>query len=474
MNQSFFGALLPIIFLIALLSFNVYLYGDDSLGGANQLALLLSAAFATIMGLKSGTSWKSILKGVSNSIASTTPAIIILLLIGSLAGTWLISGIVPTMIYYGLQILNPKIFLVAAAIICAIVSLASGSSWSTIATVGIALLGIGNALDISNGLTAGAIISGAYFGDKMSPLSDTTNLAPAMAGTDLFTHIRYMMYTTIPSFVISLLIFLFIGLSMDNTQNSDDITNLLMAIESSFNISPWLFLVPVIVLLLIMKKVPALPALFAGTLLGGIFAIIFQPHLIIELSGIDSNFFQASYVSIINAMGFETSINTSNEMINDLLSSGGMYGMLNTIWLIICAMCFGGVMEASGALKKISQSIIQYAESTGSVIATTACTCLFFNVTASDQYLSIVVPGRMYADTFKDKGLAPENLSRTLEDSGTVTSVLVPWNTCGATQSAVLGVATMTYLPFCFFNIISPLMTILYGYLGFKIKKIKS
>lgn len=474
MNQSFFGALLPIIFLIALLSFNVYLYGDDSLGGANQLALLLSAAFATIMGLKSGTSWKSILKGVSNSIASTTPAIIILLLIGSLAGTWLISGIVPTMIYYGLQILNPKIFLVAAAIICAIVSLASGSSWSTIATVGIALLGIGNALDISNGLTAGAIISGAYFGDKMSPLSDTTNLAAAMAGTDLFTHIRFMMYTTIPSFVISLLIFLFIGLSMDNTQNSDDITNLLMAIESSFNISPWLFLVPVIVLLLIMKKVPALPALFAGTLLGGIFAIIFQPHLIIELSGIDSNFFQASYVSIINAMGSETSINTSNEMINDLLSSGGMYGMLNTIWLIICAMCFGGVMEASGALKKISQSIIQYAESTGSVIATTACTCLFFNVTASDQYLSIVVPGRMYADTFKDKGLAPENLSRTLEDSGTVTSVLVPWNTCGATQSAVLGVATMTYLPFCFFNIISPLMTILYGYLGFKIKKIKS
>jgi NhaC family Na+:H+ antiporter len=474
MNQSFFGALLPIMFLIALLSFNVYLYGDDSLGGANQLALLLSAAFATIMGLKSGTSWKSILKGVSNSIASTTPAIIILLLIGSLAGTWLISGIVPTMIYYGLQILNPKIFLAAAAIICAIVSLASGSSWSTIATVGIALLGIGNALDISNGLTAGAIISGAYFGDKMSPLSDTTNLAPAMAGTDLFTHIRYMMYTTIPSFVISLLIFLFIGLSMDNTQNSDDITNLLMAIESSFNINQWLFLVPVIVLLLIMKKVPALPALFAGTLLGGIFAIIFQPHLIIELSGIDSNFFQASYVSIINAMGSETSINTSNEMINDLLSSGGMYGMLNTIWLIICAMCFGGVMEANGALKKISQSIIQYAESTGSVIATTACTCLFFNVTASDQYLSIVIPGRMYADTFKDKGLAPENLSRTLEDSGTVTSVLVPWNTCGATQSAVLGVATMTYLPFCFFNIISPLMTILYGYLGFKIKKIKS
>jgi Na+:H+ antiporter, NhaC family len=474
MNQSFFGAFLPILFLITLLSFNVYLYGDDSLGGPNQLALLLSAAFASLMGVKNGTSWKSILEGISKSVASTTPAIIILLLIGSLAGTWLISGIVPTMIYYGLQILNPKIFLAAACIICAIVSLASGSSWSTVATVGIALLGIGNALEISEGLIAGAIISGAYFGDKLSPLSDTTNLAPAMAGTDLFTHIRYMMYTTIPSYVIALILFLFIGLSFENSQNTSDINNLLAAIEGGFNVSPWLFLVPVVVLLLIIKKVPALPSLLVGTLLGGLFAIIFQPDLIKTLSGIDNNMLKASYVAIINAMGGETAITTSNAMMNDLLSSGGMYGMLNTIWLILCAMCFGGAMEATGALKKISQSIIQYAESTGSVIATTACTCLFFNLTASDQYLSIVVPGRMYADTFKKKGLAPENLSRTLEDSGTVTSVLVPWNTCGATQSAVLGVATMAYLPFCFFNIISPLMTILYGYLGFKIKKIKS
>jgi NhaC family Na+:H+ antiporter len=426
------------------------------------------------MGVKNGTSWKSILEGISKSVASTTPAIIILLLIGSLAGTWLISGIVPTMIYYGLQILNPKIFLAAACIICAIVSLASGSSWSTVATVGIALLGIGNALEISEGLIAGAIISGAYFGDKLSPLSDTTNLAPAMAGTDLFTHIRYMMYTTIPSYVIALILFLFIGLSFENSQNTSDINNLLAAIEGGFNVSPWLFLVPVVVLLLIIKKVPALPSLLVGTLLGGLFAIIFQPDLIKTLSGIDNNMLKGSYVAIINAMGGETAITTSNAMMNDLLSSGGMYGMLNTIWLILCAMCFGGAMEATGALKKISQSIIQYAESTGSVIATTACTCLFFNLTASDQYLSIVVPGRMYADTFKKKGLAPENLSRTLEDSGTVTSVLVPWNTCGATQSAVLGVATMAYLPFCFFNIISPLMTILYGYLGFKIKKIKS
>ena len=470
-NISFFWALFPILVLIALLGTNVYLYGDDSLGGANQIALLLTAFLATIVGINNGTTWKSIMNGVSKSIASTTPAILILLLIGSLAGTWLISGIVPAMIYYGLQILNPKIFLVATCIICAIVSLATGSSWSTIATIGIALLGIGKALGISEGLIGGAIISGAYFGDKMSPLSDTTNLAPAMAGTDLFTHIRYMMYTTIPSFIITLIIFFFLGFGIEEN-NTQNIQELLTAIKSSFNISTWLFLVPVAVIAMIIKKIPALPALLVGTLLGGVFAVIFQPHIITQISGIEGNAIQASYVAIINAMGGEISITTSNAMINDLLSTGGMYGMLNTIWLILCAMMFGGVMEATGILNRISSSIIQYAESTGSVIATTACTCLFFNVTASDQYLSIVVPGRMYADTFKDKELAPENLSRTLEDSGTVTSVLIPWNTCGATQSAVLGVATFAYLPFCFFNIISPFMTILYGYLGVKIRKI--
>ena len=469
-NISFFWAIFPILILIGLLGTNVYLYGDDSLGGANQLALLFTASLAAIVGIKNGSTWKSIMEGISKSISSTTPAIIILLLIGSLAGTWLLSGIVPAMIYYGLQILNPKIFLVATCIICAIVSLASGSSWSTIATIGIALLGIGKALGISEGLIGGAIISGAYFGDKMSPLSDTTNLAPAMAGTDLFTHIRYMMYTTIPSFIITLIIFLFLGFGIEEN-DTQNIQELLTAIKSSFNISPWLFLIPVIVIVMIIKKTPALPALLVGTLLGGIFAIIFQPHIITQISGIEGNSIQASYVAIINAMGGEISITTSNAMINDLLSTGGMYGMLNTIWLILCAMMFGGVMEATGLLYRISSSIIQYAESTGSVIATTTCTCLFFNVTVSDQYLSIVVPGRMYADTFRDKGLAPENLSRTLEDSGTVTSVLIPWNTCGATQSAVLGVATFAYLPFCFFNIISPFMTILYGYLGIKIRK---
>ena len=471
-KTPYFFALLPIIVLIVLLAYNVFLYGDNSLGGANQLALLFAAATASFVGVKYGSSWKTILNGASKSISSTTPALIILLLIGSLAGTWLLSGIIPAMIYYGLQILNPKIFLFATAIITAIVSLATGSSWSTIATIGIALLGIGQALGLPVGLTGGAIISGAYFGDKMSPLSDTTNLAPAMAGTDLFTHIRYMMYTTIPSFTITLIIFLVIGFSY-TTSEAQDINVLLSAISNSFNISGWLFLVPVLVIALIIKKTPAIPALLAGTILGGIFAVIFQPEVVMSITNTETLNFSSAYMAVINAMGSDIAITTDNEMINNLLSTSGMAGMLNTIWLIICAMVFSGAMEAAGLLRRVAEPIIQYAESTGSLIATTVGTCVFFNITASDQYLSIVVPGRMFADTYKEKGLAPENLSRTLEDSGTVTSVLVPWNTCGATQSAVLGVATFAYLPFCFFNIISPLMTIAYGYFGIKIKKLK-
>ena len=467
----YFLSLLPILVLIALLAYNVFLYGDDSLEGANQLSLLFAAATASMVGVKFGSKWSTILKGISKSISSTTPALVILLLIGALAGTWLLSGIIPAMIYYGLQILNPKIFLFATAVITAIVSLATGSSWSTIATIGIALLGIGQVLGLPTGMIGGAIISGAYFGDKMSPLSDTTNLAPAMAGTDLFTHIRYMMYTTIPSFAITLIIFLIIGFTFI-TSGEQDVSELLSAISNSFSVSGWLFLAPVLVIILIIKKAPAIPALLAGTLLGGIFAIIFQPEIIKLVVESDVLNFSTAYMAIINAMGSDIAITTNNEMINKLLSTSGMAGMLNTIWLIICAMTFGGVMEATGLLRRVAEPIIKYAESTGSLILTTAGTCVFFNITASDQYLSIVVPGRMFADTYKEKGLAPENLSRTLEDSGTVTSVLVPWNTCGATQSAVLGVATFAYLPYCFFNIISPFMTIAYGYLGVKIKKL--
>ena len=466
-------ALLPILFLITLLSLNVYYYGDDALSGANQMTLLLSGAFCSFLAIIRGTPWSKILEGIRSSISDTLPALLILLLIGALAGTWLISGIVPAMIYYGLQIVNPTYFLIAACIVSAIISLVTGSSWSTIATIGVALLGIGKAIGMSEAMVAGAIISGAYFGDKMSPLSDTTNLAPAMAGVDLFTHIRYMSYTTIPSICITLIIFLFLGLNLDTQTSADDISTIQNAINSKFNISIWLFSVPAIVIGLIIKKIPAIPALFIGTILGGIAAILFQSEIITELGG-SNNYFQNSFTVLMDAMARDVSIVTENSMINELLSTGGMNGMLNTVWLILCAMCFGGSMEASGFLNKLSTSFMKMATNTASLVATTTGTCVFFNLTASDQYLSIIVPGKMFSESYKKNGLAPENLSRTLEDSGTVTSVLIPWNTCGATQASVLGVSTLTYLPFCFFNIISPFMTMMYAIIGIKIKTIKA
>ncbi len=477
-TPSLLLAFIPIILLIVLLGLNVWLFGDNTLSGSNQLTLLFSAAIAALLGYFLNVPWKKMLDGAIASISSAMGALIILLLIGSLAGTWMLSGIVPAMIYYGLDILSPSIFLFACCIVCAIVSLATGSSWSTIATIGIAMLGIGTALGISEGLIGGAIISGAYFGDKMSPLSDTTNLAPAMAGTDLISHIKYMMWTTVPSIIITLIAFLIIGLvSFGSDTVIEDVGIMQDAIQKSYNISPWLFLVPVIVIFMIIKKVPAIPSLLFGTLAGGVFAVFFQPDLIKEI-GVSSasseiaNLFRP-YVAVMNAMTINVDVDTGNIAVNKLVSTSGMSGMLNTIWLIICAMSFGGVMEATGLLKKITESLMIFVKSRKSLVLTTSSTCLFFNVTASDQYLSIVVPGRMFADSFKKYNLDPKNLSRTLEDSATVTSVLIPWNTCGATQAGVLGVATLTYLPYCFFNLISPLMTILFAYAGIKIAKIK-
>ena len=476
-------ALLPILFLIVLLTINVLNY-DNAIGGANQLALLISAALASIIGVIYGTKWIKILDGIGTSIKSIVPAIMMLLLIGALSGTWLISGVIPTMVYYGLQILNPKIFLFATAIITAIISLSTGSSWSTIATVGLALLGIGTAIGLPIGLIGGAIISGAYFGDKMSPLSETTNMAAAVSGVDLFDHIKYMMYTSIPSFTISLIIFLVIGLYFTTDISSEQINQATNIISNKFNITPWLFLVPILVITMIINKIAAIPALFYGTLLGAIFSLIFQPEIVIEVSESSASNISSYYKGVMNAMIGDVNFTSLNSSINDifnipesdrseLLKSGGMYGMLNTLLLIFCAMAFSGSIESTGLLHRVAQPIVEYAQNTGSLIASTASTCIFFNLTTSDQYMSIVVPGRMFANTYKEKELAPENLSRTLEDSGTVTSVLIPWNSCGATQSAVLGVATFAYLPFCFFNIISPLMTIAYGYFGFRIKKLR-
>ena len=473
LKPSILQALLPILFLIVALFINVRIFGDAALDGSNQIILMLSAGVASIVAIRLGYKWKKIRSSIVKSISSALSSIIILLLIGSLAGTWLLSGVVPAMIYYGLQVLNPTIFLVAATIVCAVVSVATGSSWTTAATVGIALIGIGTALGLNPGMVAGAIISGAYFGDKMSPLSDTTNLAPAMVGTDLFTHIRYMAYTTVPSITITLIIFLIIGLMQDPSGSTTSTQEILDAINGSFYISPVLFLVPIAVVIMIVRKVPAIPAIMFGAILGGIFAAIFQPEAVLSVSEYDTLTAEAYYVGIMKAFYGNIQIVTGQEIVDDLLSSGGMYGMLGTVWLIVSAMIFGGVMEGTGMLRRIAKAIISVVNSTGSLVASTVGTCVFFNITASDQYLAIVVPGRMYTDTYKEKGLAPENLSRTLEDSGTVTSALIPWNTCGAYHANVLGVATFAYLPFAFFNLISPFMTILFAYMGIKIRALK-
>ena len=462
-------AFIPIAILVFLLSYNVWVYGDDALSGSNQFILLIGGAAAALVGFRNGTSYKTMLTKVADNIHAVTGAILILLFVGALAGTWLISGIIPAMIYYGLQVLHPSIFLPACVVICAVISVATGSSWTTSATVGIALIGIGKALGIPVGMVAGAAISGAYFGDKLSPLSDTTNLAPAMAGSDLFTHIRYMLFTTVPSIVVTLLIFLVLGF-IQNANGVTDTETLLAAIDKKFTINFWLFLVPAIVIFLIVKKSPPLIALMIGTLLGALFAIVFQQPILLEIVGSKTLSIEEGYKAVINAITVSTEINTDNALLNDLFSSGGMEGMLGTIWLIICAMVFGGIMDATGALQSISAVLLNWAQSVFQLFAATVASCLAINLSASDQFLSIVVPGKMFEKAYRNRGLAPENLSRTLEDSGTVTSVLIPWNTCGAYQSGVLGVSVGEYFFYAFFNWLSPFMTLLVAAFGIKIR----
>ncbi|KAA3618223.1 MAG: Na+/H+ antiporter NhaC [Flavobacterium sp.] len=464
-------ALIPVIALVGMLFYNVYVFGDDALSGSNQFILLLGGAVAAIVGTFNKVSYKRMVEEVAENVKSTTGALLILLMVGALAGTWLISGVIPTMIYYGLQILNPTIFLASCVIICAVISIATGSSWTTSATVGIALIGIAEALGISLGMTAGAVLSGAYFGDKMSPLSDTTNLAPAMAGTDLFTHIKYMTYTTVPTILITLVVFIFIGFGLE-PEGVADTASILSSIDASFNINPWLFIVPVLVIIMIIKKTPPLIALLAGTIFGAIAALIFQPDIVATIGGGTSMNFTNAYKGILNAITVDTAVATDNAALNDLFSAGGMSGMLGTIWLIICAMVFGGVMDAIGALARISRGLLSLFHTTFGLFASTVFSCLALNLTASDQYLAIVVPGKMYSKAFKDKGLAPENLSRTLEDSGTVTSVLVPWNTCGAYQSGVLGVPVLDYFGYAVFNWLSPFMTLIFAAFRIKIREL--
>lgn len=464
-------SLLPIAVLILFLTLNVKFFRDDTLAGANQMALILASAVAGVISVSLGHKWLATRAKVVKGIGTAMPAILILFLIGSLAGTWMVSGVVPMLIYYGLEILHPKIFLFASVVICSIVSVSTGSSWSTVATIGVALLGIGKALGFNDAMIAGAIISGAYFGDKMSPLSDTTNLAPAVAGTDLFTHVRYMVYTTVPSLVITMVIFLIIGFTIDLQGVTTSTDAVQAAIKEKFNVTPVLLLVPAMLIYIIAKKIPPLPSLLAGTLLAALLAVIYQPHILKEVAATGGSFTKQAYIAIMKTMFGTVSVTTDNQAVNELLMTRGMAGMLNTVWLIICAMVFGGIMEACGMLKTITGKLMKFVHNAGTLVGSTVATCLFFNVTASDQYLSIVIPGRMYAKKFRDMGFKPELLSRTLEDSGTVTSVLVPWNTCGATQSSVLGVSTWVYAPYCFFNILSPFMSIFMASVGYKIRR---
>lgn len=469
---SLLDSFIPLIVLITLLSSAVYLFSDNSSSGPNQIALLLSLGVAAVIGLKNGCTWHEIEQAVIKGVSLSLGAVLILLSVGSLIGTWILSGTVPTMIYYGLQILNPTWFYAASCIMCGIVSMSIGSSWTTAATLGVALIGVSQGLGVSPEITAGAVISGAYFGDKLSPLSETTNLAPAVAGSELFEHIRYMLWTTLPSISFALILFFILGFSEAPTADLTSIDELSLLLKQNFTIQ-WTNLLPLLLLFaLAMKKVAAFPAVSIGALVGALWAAIFQQDFIMQIAEQGLTPLEANIKVIWTALFDGVTLTTENAELNDLLSGGGMSGMLNTIWLIMCALSFGAVLEHLGMLKKLVQSILAYSKSTGSLIANTAATCIGTNLMTADQYIAIVMPGRMYKEEYERRGLAPVVLSRTLEDTGTITSPLIPWNTCGAYMYSVLLVNPLDYLFYCFFNLINPVIAIIYGFIGFNIKKV--
>jgi NhaC family Na+:H+ antiporter len=463
-------ALSPLIFLIAALVYNVLLYGDRSLEGSNQLILLASAGIAAILTPKNRK--KLLWQGIQTTISDSSKAILILLMVGALAGAWMVSGIIPTLIVYGLKILSPKTFLLAAAVLCCLVSLATGSSWSTSATIGIAFMGIGKSLGLPAGWIAGAVVSGAYFGDKMSPVSDTTNIAATMAGAELTDHIRHMIWTSGPAILIALLVFGIKGLSANDVGDLSQVAQITELLNAKFTISPWLLFVPLASIALIVLKVDALAAMGIGTLAGALAANLVQPQIIAEIAG--HNGPTAWYEGSMQALYGSSQISIDHPVLSELLKGKGMSGMLGTVWLILCALTFGGIMDAAGFLNTLTHALLKFARGTAGLIGATLASCGILNLTASDQYLAIVVPGRMFKKAYEDQGLKPENLSRALEDSGTVTSALVPWNTCGAYQSSVLGVATGDYFMYAIFNWTSPLISMLLALTGWKITKISS
>ena len=459
---------LPIVLLIGMLFATIRTFGSDALSGGSQISLLTTTAVCVFIGVAFyRIPWRDYEIAITNNVAGVTSAIIILLIIGALSGAWMISGVVPTLIYYGMQIIHPDFFLTSTCVICALVSIMTGSSWTTIATIGIALLGIGKAQGFEEGWIAGAIISGAYFGDKVSPLSDTTVLAASVTDTPLFRHIRYMMITTIPSLVITLVIFTVMGFACE-TSGTEQIAEFTASLNARFHITPWLLIVPVVTGILIARKVPSIITLSLSTLLAATFAIIFQPELLHEISG-NNDLFEGTMMSLYDS----TSLQSDSAMLTELIATRGMAGMMNTIWLIICAMCFGGAMTASGMLGSITSVFVRFMKNTVSVVASTVGSGIFLNLATAGQYISIILTGNMFSNIYEKKGYESRLLSRTTEDAVTVTSALIPWNTCGMTQATILSVPTLTYLPYCFFNLISPLMSILVAAIGYKIVKRK-
>ncbi len=470
-QPSLFQALLPLLCLAIALATGVYLFSDNASSGANQVSLMLAGAVAAIIGIRNGLKWDNIQEGMVHGISLAIGPIFILLAVGALIGTWILSGTVPTMIVYGLKLLHPSYFYPAACLICAIVGLVIGSSWTVAGTLGVALIGVAQGLDMSPAVTAGAVISGGYFGDKISPLSDTTNIAPAAAGSELFSHIRHMLWTTVPSIVIALILFTVIGLGEARELATDEaFGNLPQVLGQQFSLGAHLLIPMVVVFALAITGFPAYPSILIGALLGAVFAVVFQPDVVLQLADNEAlsrpmALLAGAWMAMFDGYHGQTGVGP----VDDLLSRGGMISMLNTIWLIICAMGFGAVMERAGLLERMIRSVLKAARSAGSLIAATLATAIGANIVAADQYMAIVLTGRLFAPEYKRRGLAPVNLSRALEDGGTITSPLVPWNTCGAYMAATLGVATMDYLPYAFFNLVGPLVAVVSAYAGFKI-----
>lgn len=465
-------ALIPILLLILTLGSSVYLFGDNSSYGPNQIALLFAMGIASLIGIKNGYSWREIEEGIVLGISRSLGAILILLAVGSLIGTWMLSGTVPTLIYYGLELLNPSVFYAAACLICAVVAMSIGSSWTTAATVGVALMGIAVGMGMSEAVTAGAVVSGAYFGDKISPLSETTNLAPAISGTNLFDHIQYMLWTTVPSIILALILFIMVGWGSGTSETLGRIEEMQALLQQEFSLGLHLLIPLVVLLTLAVKKMPAFPAVSIGALIGGVWAALFQSDVVSAMVSEGYEGAIGSLMVVWTALFDGVSFSTSSESLNDLLSRGGMSSMLNTIWLIMCAMTFGSVLEKVGLLKRAVSTILKGAKSAGDMITRTILTCLGTNLITADQYMAIVMPGRMYKEEFEKRGLDQLNLSRSLEDGGTLTSPLIPWNTCGVFMHGALGISPLEYAMYAFFNLISPVLAIIYAFLGIKILRI--